>query len=31
VVLEHRYRLAQPGQPDQEALVVITGPDGSNG
>lgn len=30
VVLEHRYRLTQPGQADQEALVVITGPDGSN-
>ena len=27
VVIEHRYRLTQPGQPDQEALVVITGPD----
>jgi len=31
VVLEHRYRLRQPGQPDREALVVITGPDGSKG
>jgi putative redox protein len=31
VVLEHRYRLTQPGQADQEALVVITGPDGPKG
>jgi putative redox protein len=31
VVLEHRYRLTLPGQADQEALVVITGPDGPKG
>lgn len=31
VRLEHRYRLRQAGQPDREALVVITGPDRSNG
>lgn len=31
VRLEHRYRLSQPGRADQEALVVITGPDGSHG
>lgn len=31
VVLEHRYRLTQPGQADQEALVVITGNDGPKG
>jgi putative redox protein len=31
VTLEHRYRLRQAGQPDREALVVVTGPDGSNG
>ncbi|MGH2489531.1 MAG: hypothetical protein ACRDFR_07940, partial [Candidatus Limnocylindria bacterium] len=31
VVIEHRYRLTQPGQADQEALVVITGPHGSSG
>jgi len=30
VVLEHRYRLRQPGQAGKEALVVITGPDRSN-
>jgi len=31
VNLEHRYRLHQAGQPDREALVVITGPDRSSG
>lgn len=31
VKLEHRYRLTRPGEADQEALVVITGPDGSSG
>lgn len=31
VLLEHRYRLTRPGQADREALVVITGPDGSSG
>jgi len=31
VILEHRYRLHQAGQPDREALVVITGPDRSSG
>jgi putative redox protein len=29
VVIEHRYRLTEPGQADQEGLVVITGPGGT--
>ena len=28
VVLEHRYRLIQPGQAVREVLVVVTAPDG---
>ena len=31
VPIEHRYRLSQPGQPDREVLVVITGPEGAAG
>jgi putative redox protein len=27
VPIEHRYRLRQPGQPEREGLVVITGPE----
>lgn len=29
VVIEHRYRLRQTGQPEKEALVIVTGPQGA--
>jgi hypothetical protein len=29
VRIEHRYRLAQDGQPEISALVAVTGPEGA--